>query len=150
MAIKEYNIGSQGPFPYDDAEFPAGFHTTGIIRADTAPAGVNDVLRLGDVGAGVAPHDAQYVVMALHANLTEERRLQVGASLTLNDGLADGDVTLDAIQGIRTDDSPTFAGLSLTGNMEIQSSSPILRLRDTGAIADATLAYVEFGGTTTG
>ena len=31
--------------------------------------------------------------------------------------------------------------------LEIQSSSPVLRLRDTGATADATAAFVEFGGT---
>ncbi|KKN16568.1 hypothetical protein LCGC14_0974480, partial [marine sediment metagenome] len=32
-------------------------------------------------------------------------------------------------------------------DLEIQSSSPILRLRDTGATASATNAFVEFGGT---
>ncbi len=40
-----------------------------------------------------------------------------------------------------------IGGGTLTGALEVRSSSSILRLRDTGAIADATLAYVEFGGT---
>ncbi len=35
-------------------------------------------------------------------------------------------------------------------SLELQSSSPILRLRDTGATANATIAYVEFGGTDAG
>ena len=34
--------------------------------------------------------------------------------------------------------------------LELQSSAPVLRLRDTGATADATLAYIEFGGTDAG
>ena len=34
--------------------------------------------------------------------------------------------------------------------VELQSSSPVLRLRDTGAIAGATTAFVEFGGTDAG
>ena len=57
-------------------------------------------------------------------------------------------------------DSPTFVvnasgytdrvgiGTATPGeDLEIQSSSPILRLRDTGATASATNAFVEFGGT---
>lgn len=152
MALKEYRLGSIGPFEYDDAEFAAGFSTTGIIRAEQAPAGANDVLRLGDVGAGVAPHDAEYVVMSLNANLTAERRLQVGNSLSLVDGGANGDVTLDAIQDIRTTAVPEFAGLGIGTDepgqeVEIYSSSPGLRIRDSGATANACTAVIEFGGT---
>ena len=35
-------------------------------------------------------------------------------------------------------------------DLEIQSSSPVLRLRDTGATASATAAFIEFGGTDAG
>ena len=64
-------------------------------------------------GSG-APADATYVVMSLNPTLTNERRLQVGVSLTLADGGANGDVTLNTIQDIRVTATPTFAGLFLT------------------------------------
>ncbi len=46
-------------------------------------------------GGGGAPAGAQYVVIALDGTLTAERRLQVGSGLTLTDGGANGDVTLE-------------------------------------------------------
>ena len=46
--------------------------------------------------------------------------------------------------GLGTGASPTWTGATL------YSSAPVLRLRDTGATADATNAFVEFGGTNAG
>ena len=66
-------------------------------------------------------------------------------------------------QDLQTTASPTFADLTITGtgefgevgigttspdrDLEIRGSRPVIRLRDTGASADATTAYIEFGGT---
>ena len=52
--------------------------------------------------------------------------------------------TLRTSIGLGTGDSPTWTGATL------YSSAPMLRLRDTGATADATNAFVEFGGTDAG
>jgi len=87
------------------------------LAAEGAPVESTDVLRLADItGSGpVAPVGASYVVIGLNANLTAERRLQVGSSLSLTDSGVNADVTLNAIQDIRAAASPTFVGLSLTG-----------------------------------
>jgi hypothetical protein len=60
-----------------------------FLKADgtwAAPAG----------GSG-APTGAQYVVMALDATLTAERRLQVTGAATLTDGGANGDATINVL-----------------------------------------------------
>ena len=54
----------------------------------------------------------------------------------------DGDVYIKNNLGIGTD--------APGRTVEVQSPSAILRLRDTGATANATIAYVEFGGTDAG
>ncbi len=46
-------------------------------------------------GGGGAPTDAEYVVLSLNGTLTDERVLVGGAGLTLTDGGAGGNVTLD-------------------------------------------------------
>ena len=117
MAEKQYNIGSQGPFKYDDAAFPAALDTTGTIRADTAPAGGSDMIRLDDVGGGgpVAPADASYVVISLSGDLSVERVLAVNTTnLSLVDGGAGGNITLDTVQNIDVTATPTFQGMTLS------------------------------------
>lgn len=66
---------------------------------------------------GTAPADASYVVISLSGDLTAERSLAVGASLSLVDGGANSTVTLNTIQDIRTTASPVFAGLTINGNI---------------------------------
>ena len=74
-----------------------------------------------------------------------------GAS-TFNSGSVDADFTVNWNTGtglfVQGSDGRVGIGTTSPGALlEIQSSNAILRLRDTGATADATLAYVEFGGT---
>lgn len=64
---------------------------TGCIQEWNGTAWVN--LLCGGVASGDFPQ-AEYVVMSLSDDLDNERRLQVGAGLTLVDGGANGDVTL--------------------------------------------------------
>lgn len=45
-------------------------------------------------GGGGAPVNAQYVVMALDATLTQERVLTAGTDITITDGGANGPVTI--------------------------------------------------------
>ncbi len=115
MAEKEYTLGSVGPFSYDDALFPAALDTTGTIRAALAPSDDDDVLRKGDTTSGIAaPSDADYVTLSLNGNLSGERVLAVNATnLSLNDGGANGNVTINTIQDINTSAVPQFAGLGL-------------------------------------
>jgi hypothetical protein len=75
--------------------------TDGIIHADGVAAGlvlrangtkfVPGTVTMDDITGG----DAEFVVMSLTADLANERRLQGGDSLTLTDGGAGGDATLD-------------------------------------------------------
>ena len=65
----------------------SGGGTTNFLRADGTWA--------APPGSGAAPDNAQYVVLALDATLTDERVLVGGAGLTLTDGGAGGNATLD-------------------------------------------------------
>ena len=117
MAIKQYFIGSQGPYTYDDAAFPGAIDTTGTIRVGLAPTDVTDVLRLDDVGGGgpAAPSDASYVVVALDADLSAERTLVVNTTnLTLVDGGTNGNITINTVQNINITATPVFDGLTLS------------------------------------
>ncbi len=82
------------------------------------------------------------------------------AGLTLS-GITLGSVLFAGTSGVISQDNAKLfwdnsakrlgIGTATPGaGLEIQSSSPILRLRDTGATADATAAFVEFGGTDVG
>lgn len=77
--------------------------------------------------AGMAPIGASYVVIALDGDLTSERVLAIGSgSLTLSDGGANGNVTLDTAQDIQTSASPTFAGGIFTGDVTLSSDNTTL------------------------
>ncbi len=117
MADKQYFIGTQGPFTYDDADTPAAFDTSGTIRVATAPVGVTDILRLDDVGGGgpVAPSDAEYIVVSLDGDLSAERVLAVNATnLSLTDAGVNDNITVDTIQDIDVTATPTFAGMTIS------------------------------------
>lgn len=96
MATRRFYLGSRGPFLFDDTkQFQDG--TTHGLRTTKSPSEPDDVLRLGDVGGGgpVAPVDAQYLVLAFDSDLTTERRLVAGTGLSINDGGANGDATIN-------------------------------------------------------
>ncbi len=152
MTVRKLYIGSEGPFLYDDAEQrPDGTGLQGLV-CEGAPIGSNDVLRLDDLGGGGpgAPSGASYVVMSLDGDLSAERRLQVGNSLSLTDSGANADVTLDAIQDIRTSASPMFAGLGIgtptpQRTVHIESLFACLRISDSNAANDQEVnALIEF------
>jgi len=53
-------------------------------------------------GGGGAPTDATYVVVSLNATLTSERQLTAGSNITLVDGGANGNITINAAAGATT------------------------------------------------
>ena len=69
---------------------------------------------MGGAG-GSAPANAQYLTLALDSNLTAERLLSPGTSLSVTDGGANGNYSINTIQDIRTSASPQFTNLTLTG-----------------------------------
>ncbi len=54
------------------------------------------------VSAGGSPIDAQYVVMALNGGLTQDRKLTAGTGLSLTDGGANGNATLNLANPTKT------------------------------------------------
>lgn len=149
MAEREVYIGSVGPFLYDDGDtydgsIPhAGIYTTGRLRVDTAPSADEDVLRKADVGTVYAPHNAQYVVVALDGTLTNERRLQAGSGISLTDGGAGGDITLDVDNPISQQSAEADLNQTITDpptQSEVQDISDkvdaiLAKLRSAGVIA---------------
>lgn len=150
MAEKTISLGSlQNVILYDDVDFPNGLFSDGAIQTSKVPSSANDVLRQVDSGAGgsVAPSNAQYVVIALDGVLSQERVLAVGDNLTKTDGGANGNVTLDTAQGIKTTNSPQFVNVNLTGDLRVggtkvvgSQGSAIASLTDsTGGTANDTV-----------
>lgn len=78
------------------------------ITDDAANDEVDITLHSGGGGAGGAPLDAPYVTLAQNSNLSAERILGVGESLTLTDDGAGANVTLDLASTLR---GRLFAGL---------------------------------------
>jgi hypothetical protein len=65
--------------------------------------------------AGLAPKTPQFVTLAAHAGLDNERVLTGTANqITLTDGGAGGNITLALPQDIATTSAPSFSGLTLT------------------------------------
>lgn len=90
---------------YPDFVASGASHVKGAVPDPGAAAGTTKFLREDaswQVPAGGASTANQYVVMALAADLTAERRLQVGKGVSLTDGGADGDVTVGlSARGVR-------------------------------------------------
>ncbi|KKL49232.1 hypothetical protein LCGC14_2317560, partial [marine sediment metagenome] len=71
---------------------------------------------------------------------------------TLTDLTVAGDLTVDT-DTLHVDSTGHKVGIGTTSpdkSLEIRNSSPVIRLRDTGATANATTAFIEFGGTDAG
>lgn len=67
-------------------------------------------------GGGGAPSDAQFLVLAVDGDLTQERTLGFNATNFLTtDAGAGGAFTVNTVQNIASTSSPTFAGLTVTG-----------------------------------
>ena len=99
MAQRTLNLGSLTGFHiFDDSTGLVSVETDGAIRTSNTPVNTEDVMRLNDVGGGgaIAPSDADYVVLSLDGDLSNERVLAVGDGLGLTDGGANGNVTIDA------------------------------------------------------
>lgn len=76
----------------DPAATLLNFVGAGVTATSTGPGTVDVTIPGG--GGGGAPADAQYVVMALNATLTDERVLTAGTGVGILDGGAGGPVTL--------------------------------------------------------
>ncbi len=129
MTKRIVTVGPGLDFIYDDDVYPNGVVSETAISSGAAPVEGSEVVRLDDIGSGgiAAPIDAEYVVMTVTGDLTDERALAVGSSLTLSDGGAGSNVTLNTIQDLRTIDTPTFNKLILntgTGITAIEASGP--------------------------
>lgn len=105
---------------------------------DPSGASANICISTGNcigAGGGSAPSDAQYITLALDGDLSAERLLAAGTSLSVNDGGANGSYAINTIQDIRTSASPQFAGLALTGS---QTFSGVAADITTGTNEDLT------------
>ena len=108
-------------------DFVSGLSTAGALTCAT-PAG----------GGGGAPTTAQYVTLAVDGTLTNERVLTGTANqVVLTDGGAGNAVTLSLPQSIHTAATPTFATLTLTGQL----------LAADGTLAAPGIAFASSPGT---
>ena len=155
MATKKIYIGSTGPFLYDDANSfpdatPHGIVTEGVMRAGVAPAVATDVLRLGDLGGagGVAPSDAQYVVLAVNPSLTVERVLTGTVNqIVITDNGAGSTVVLSLPQDLDVAAVVQFGTLDIGGTIVLTGTLDEDNMVSDSAVSLATQqsikAYVD-------
>jgi hypothetical protein len=97
-------------------------------------------------GAGGAPNSAAYLTIGNNATLTSERAIAVNATnLSFTDGGANGSYTINTIQNIATTSTPTFAGLTLNGNLSMGANT----IQGTTAAIDFTSFDVSSAGAVT-
>lgn len=96
-------------------------------------------------GGGNAPITAQYLTLALDGTLTAERLLAFnGTNFSVVDGGANGNYSVNTIQDIDASAAPTFAGLTLTGNLSVAANT----ISGTTAVIDFTNFDVAANGNT--
>jgi hypothetical protein len=97
-------------------------------------------------GAGGAPNNAAYLTVGNNATLSGERAIAVNATnLSFTDGGANGSYTINTIQNIATSSTPTFAGLTLNGNLGLGANT----IQGTTAAIDFTNFDVSSAGAVT-
>jgi parallel beta-helix repeat protein len=97
-------------------------------------------------GGGNAPNNAQYLTLALDGGLTAERTLSFNATnFSVSDGGANGAYSVNTVQNIATTSAPSFAGLTLTGNLSMGANT----IQGTTAVIDFTNFDVASNGNVT-
>ncbi len=95
---------------------------------------------------GNAPNDAQYLVLSLDGGLSAERTLSFnGTNFSVVDNGANNSYTVNTAQNINTTATPTFGGLTLTGNLVLNANT----IQGTTAIIDFTNFDVASNGNVT-
>jgi len=125
-----------------------GGRITGSLGLPNVKTGVDDTVLIRDTDGNVKTDEIDGKVWAL--KLVDYSGTPTAGHIPY---FTDQDtITMDENQ-LFWDASNNRLGIGTTApgtTLEVQSSSAILRLRDTGATANATTAYVEFGGTDAG
>lgn len=120
-------------------------------RTYTLPDGDGEfcIRELGNCSGGAggnAPVGAQYLTLALDGTLTAERTLAFnGTNFSVSDGGANGSYSVNTIQNIDTSATPTFAGLTLNGTLNLGTNT----LQGTTAVIDFTNFDVASNGNVT-
>lgn len=117
----------------------------------TLPDGTGEfcIKELGNcsgAGGGNAPNSAQYLTLALDGGLTSERTLSFnGTNFSVSDGGANGAYTVNTAQNIDTAAAPSFTGLTLTSNLNMNANT----IQGTTAVIDFTNFDVAANGNVT-
>jgi len=92
----------------------ASFLASRCVRVNDAGTALEAAAADCGAGGGGAPTDAQYIVVALNGTLSAERRLQGTSNrVTISDGGANGDLTLDVGTDVATASSTFTAHIPL-------------------------------------
>ncbi len=96
---------------------------------------IRDLGNCSGSAGGNATASAQYLTLALDAGLSAERTLSFnGTNFSTSDGGANGSYSVNTVQNIDTTAAPTFAGLTLTGNLNLNANT----LQGTNVVIDFT------------
>lgn len=96
---------------------------------------IKELANCSGAAGGNAPNSSQYLTLALDAGLTAERTLSFnGTNFSVVDNGANNSYTVNTAQNINTAATPSFAGLTLTGNLNMNANT----IQGTTAVIDFT------------
>jgi len=125
MAEQRISIGNlEDVVVYDDTEFyQDGITPLGLLVTGT-PTNDSHAVRKQDLtNSSINPLvDEQYVVMALTADLPNERKLTAGTGVALADGGAGGNATISIGQAVETTSDVTFDDINATGVYKVDGT----------------------------
>jgi hypothetical protein len=113
---------------------PSGYGSSGNCLVGDGAGGLSFSGTCGSGGSGTAPVGASYLTLGLDGTLTNERVLTAGSNITINDGGANGNLTV----GLTNNSLTVTAGTGLSGGGSVAlGSSTTLNLANTSVSANS-------------
>jgi hypothetical protein len=113
---------------------PSGYGSSGNCLVGDGAGGLSFSGTCGSGGSGTAPVGASYLTLGLDGTLTNERVLTAGSNITINDGGANGNLTV----GLTNNSLTVTAGTGLSGGGSVAlGSTTTLNLANTSVSANS-------------
>ena len=112
-------------------KLPSGYGTSGDCIVGDGAGGFSFSSTCGAGGSGTAPVGASYLTLGLDGTLTSERVLTAGSNISITDGGANGNLTVNVVNNPTFSTSVTTPSVTNSGALSINATSANLTLQTT-------------------